>query len=53
MIREGINTLLDQQETRIPDNYRAAFDVSMASKTSVRRPRDYPVLRDRFAAKQV
>ena len=28
MIREGINTPLDQQETRIPDNYRAAFDVS-------------------------
>ena len=53
MIREGINTPLDQQETRIPDNYRAAFDVSQASKTSVRRPRDYPVLRDRFADKQV
>lgn len=51
MIREGINTPIDQQETRIPDNYRAAFDVSMASKTSVRRPRDYPVLRDRFAQK--
>ena len=50
MIREGINTPLDQQEKRIPDNYRAAFDVSQATKTSVRRPRDYPVLRDRFAA---
>ena len=51
MIREGINTPVDQQETRIPDNYRAAFDVSQATKTSVRRPRDYPVLRDRFAQK--
>jgi len=49
MIREGINTPVDQQETRIPDNYRAAFDVSQATKTSVRRLRDYPVLRDRFA----
>ena len=49
MIREGISTPVDEQETRIPDNYRAAFDVSLASKTSVRRPRDYPVLRDRFA----
>lgn len=51
MIREGINTPLDQQETRIPDNYRAVLDVSTATKTSVRRPRDYPVLRDRFAMK--
>ena len=51
MIREGISTPLDQQETRIPDNYRAAFDVSMATKTSVRRPCDYPVLRDRFQNK--
>lgn len=48
MIREGINTPLDQQETVIPSNYRAAFDTSQATKTSVRRPRDYPVLRDRF-----
>jgi len=48
MIREGINTPLEQQEKRIPDNYRAAFDVTTATKTSVRRPRDYPVLRDRF-----
>ena len=51
MIREGISTPLDQQETRIPDNYRAVLDVSTATKTSVRRPRDYPVLRDRFAMK--
>jgi len=48
MIREGINTPVEEQEKRIPDNYRAAFDVSTATKTSVRRPRDYPVLRDRF-----
>ena len=49
MIREGISTPLDQQETRIPDNYRAVLDVTTATKTSVRRLRDYPVLRDRFA----
>lgn len=48
MIREGINTPVEQQETRIPENYRAAIDVTTTSKTSVRRPRDYPVLRDRF-----
>lgn len=48
MIREGINTPVAEQEKRIPDNYRAAFDVTTATKTSVRRPRDYPVLRDRF-----
>ena len=48
MIREGISTPVDQQEKRIPDNYKAAFDTSLATKTSVRRPRDYPVLRDRF-----
>ncbi len=48
MIREGISTPIEEQETRIPDNYKAAFDTSTATKTSVRRPRDYPVLRDRF-----
>ncbi len=48
MIREGISTPIEEQETRIPDNYKAAFDTSAATKTSVRRPRDYPVLRDRF-----
>ena len=48
MIREGISTPLEEQETRIPDNYRAAFDASTATKTSVRRPRDYPVLAARF-----
>ena len=51
MIREGISTPLDQQETRIPDNYRHVLDVSTATKTSVRRPCDYPVLRDRFQDK--
>lgn len=51
MIREGINTPIEEQEKRIPDNYRAAFDVTTATKTSVRRPRDYPVLRDRFVKK--
>lgn len=48
MIREGISTPLHEQEKRIPDNYRAAFDVASASKTSVRRPKDYPMLKDRF-----
>ena len=51
MIREGISTPLHEQEKQIPDNYRAAFDVSTASKTSVRRPRDYPMLKDRFEQK--
>ena len=52
MIREGINTPVDLQEKTIPANYRAAFDVTQATKTSVRRPKDYPVLRDRFVPKQ-
>ena len=51
MIREGINTPIEEQEKRIPDNYRAVLDVTTATKTSVRRPRDYPVLRDRFVKK--
>lgn len=50
MIREGISTPVEEQETRIPQNYHAVLDVNTASKTSVRRPRDYPVLRDRFSA---
>ena len=50
MIREGISTPVDEQEKRIPDNYRAVLDHNNATHTSVRRPRDYPVLRDRFAA---
>ena len=48
MIREGISTPAGEQETRIPDNFRAVLDHTTASHTSVRRNRDYPVLRDRF-----
>ena len=48
MIREGISTPAGEQETRIPDNYRAVLDHTAAPHTSVRRLKDYPVLRDRF-----
>jgi putative ABC transport system ATP-binding protein len=48
MIREGISTPVGEQVTRIPDNYRAVLDHTAAPHTSVRRPKDYPVLRDRF-----
>jgi len=49
-IREGIS---DEATTRtakqaIPDNFKAVIDSGKASKTSVRRPRDYPVLGARF-----
>ena len=48
MIREGISTPAHEQETRIPQNYHAVLDANNCQHTSVRRPRDYPVLRDRF-----
>ena len=48
MIREGVNVAKGDEVKRIPDNYRAVLDASSASKTSVRRPRDYPVLQARF-----
>ena len=43
MIREGIFNNGDEVK-RIPDNFRSVIDASSASKTSVRRPKDYPVL---------
>ena len=46
MIREGI-TKTDEVK-RIPDNFRHVMDASAATKTSVRRPKDYPVLQARF-----
>lgn len=47
MIREGVYTT--NEVKRIPDNYRAVMDAGSATKTSVRRPKDYPVLQARFA----
>ena len=49
MIREGIDTAEKEQSRKIPDNYRAVIGQGNASKTSVRNPRDYPVLAERFA----
>ena len=48
MIREGINIPDKDQSKRIPENYHAVIDPSTATKTSVRKPRDYPVLAERF-----
>jgi len=52
-VREGIqeenNSKTDTGARRIPDNFKACLDVRNATKTSVRTPRDYPVLRERFA----
>jgi len=52
-IREGIEekTVFGEHtivERQIPDNYKAVLDHRNASKTSVRRPKDYPVLKERF-----
>ena len=51
MIREGIVVKPGEEIKRIPDNYRVVLDASNATKTSVRQPRDYPVLGARFASK--
>eukprot|EP00806_Schmidingerella_arcuata_P004779 Macronucleus_5336.p1 GENE.Macronucleus_5336~~Macronucleus_5336.p1 ORF type:complete len:173 (+),score=29.50 Macronucleus_5336:1-519(+) len=52
MIREGVNTPAAEQERTIPQNFRAAFETNQTSNTVLRRPRDYPVLRDRFVGTQ-
>ena len=49
MIREGINIKDKDQSKVIPENYRAVIDHTKACKTSVRKPRDYPVLQERFS----
>lgn len=56
MIREGIN-LQDDETTQlgstnvvIPDNFTPLNNIT-TTKTSVRRPSDYPVLRERFHPK--
>lgn len=48
MIREGVNVTKGDEIKKIPDNYRSVIDASSATKTSVRKPRDYPVLQERF-----
>jgi hypothetical protein len=52
-VREGIqeenNSKLDGNQRKIPRNFSACLDVRAATKTSVRTPKDYPVLRERFA----
>ena len=48
MIREGVNVAKGDEIKKIPDNYRSVIDASSATKTSVRKPRDYPVLQERF-----
>jgi putative ABC transport system ATP-binding protein len=57
-IREGIKEADDEsselkQSTKvhIPDNFSALRNIT-TTKTSVRKPQDYPVLRERFVAKQ-
>lgn len=49
-IREGISDEAAKSSTKekIPDNFRQVMDASRASKTSVRMPKDYPVLGTRF-----
>lgn len=53
-VREGIqednSSKTKEGERKIPDNFKAVLDARNASKTSVRTPRDYPVLRERFSA---
>lgn len=55
MIREGIETKEDNgnvkgaQKRAIPENYQVLLNHKETSKTSVRRPTDYPVLRERFS----
>jgi hypothetical protein len=49
MIREGVKAASLEEVKRIPDNYRVVMDANTATKTSVRRPKDYPVLQARFA----
>lgn len=52
-VREGIqaenNSKLEGHQRKIPNNFRTCFtNPDGASKTSVRTPRDYPVLKERF-----
>ena len=54
-IREGIkevdedtSVLKQAAKVQIPDNFSALRNIT-TTKTSVRRPQDYPVLRERFA----
>lgn len=60
-IREGIkeideesaqlNQLSKGGKVQIPDNFTSLKNIT-TTKTSVRRPQDYPVLRERFVPKQ-
>lgn len=51
-VREGIqeenNSKLASGARKIPQNFECCLDVRTATKTSVRTPRDYPVLKERF-----
>lgn len=51
-VREGIqqenNSKTSGNTRKIPKNFASCFDVNSATKTSVRTPRDYPVLAQRF-----
>jgi len=49
MIREGVSVTKGDEAKKIPDNYRPVIDAVSATKTSVRRPKDYPFLKERFA----
>ena len=53
MIREGCDVESASKNKTIPENYKAVLDPAMAEHTSVRRPRDYPVLGERFKDKAV
>lgn len=52
MIREGVKVAKGDEVKKIPDNYRSVIDANIATKTSVRRPKDYPVLGERFNSKK-
>lgn len=52
-VREGTQQIEDlssgdQQARPIPANFHAVVDPATATKTSVRRPQDYPILASRF-----
>jgi hypothetical protein len=48
MIREGVCVAKGDEVKKIPDNYCSVIDAATATKTSVRRPKDYPFLKERF-----
>jgi len=48
MIREGVMVSKADETRKIPTNFKPLIDSANSSKTSVRKPRDYPVLQTRF-----